>query len=609
VPLSPRELDVYGAVTDPTDWQHWWELNQDRFLSRERLGTASVRSSDDDFYLGAGQQNQGRTDDSTAQAAAQRAIVHVLKEGGPRARTEAAFLAAIDSRDSLVRQCMRFGVELQLAKGDAHSASTAVFALGATGDAESIELLTRIAQDDEAARAMRKDATLDERIRAFAATGLGLAAGASDNAAVRQKAIETLARIIDDEDTPPAVRKGALVGFGLVPLALATDTSICYCGDCVREQPGASFQAQVGYLAEHVIADRDYDPPTRAEAVTALGRLVGARLNTIPDDVKRGVVSMLHRVLDGRSRQTEIVRESAILALGLIGDADASHEDAWVRWALRRAARSGSDMERRFALMSLALTGGRKGQSATPWAATNEVRSELRGHLDKGLGGVRPWAALALGVLGHDLRRAGQATDSTVDAALEAQLRRARRSERGAHALAIGLRGASQCATSLSDVFEHERDESARSYAALALGLAEVRGATKALEAVLFAPEALPLLRVRSGIALGLLKNESVVPRLVAELETPLAEARLHATIATLAQLFDPRGSDALAELVTGTERTRSMRVQEEALRALGRNIEPRARQWRAVLAHGANYRAVERGKPEAFGSVVLEVR
>jgi len=399
------------------------------------------------------------------------------------------------------------------------------------------------------------------------------------------------------------------VGLGLVPLPVETDSSVCYCGECARENPNGSFQAQVSFLLEHVIADRDYDPLARAEAITALGRLVGARYNTVPNDIKRGIVGTLHRVLDERSRQTQVVRESAILAFGLIGDADASHEDSWVRWSLRRAARSGKDFERRFALISLALTASRAGQGTEPWAATDEVRAELLQHLAQGLGGVRPWAALSLGVLEHDLRRAGQAPSVSVNTALEAQLRRARRSERGAIALALGLAGASERAATLNDVLEHERDPAAQSYAALALGLAGVGDAKGALDEVMLADEAHPLLRLRSGIALGLLGSQEVVPRLVDSFAQPMTEVHLHATIASLAQVGDPRAIDPLAALVVDTTKSPPDRVREEALRALGRLVEPRTLAWRSALANGANYRALDRETPGNVGSVLLEVR
>lgn len=595
-PMTPSAFDLgeLGATNDPLDWQLWWAHNKDRFLTRERFSSRDARTSNDDFYLGRGQRDQGPGSDVGRRAAIDRAahgaLKHVLTEGGKTPQVVAALLSAAGLDTTQAQLVYLAGYYLE--KSAEEVAAAAAFALGSTGSTEHAPLLMSLVRNDADARARHRGEPLPEHVRALAATGLGLAAGACNDQALRREVVALLAHLVAAEDTSRMLRVAAVEGLGLVPLPLAADADVCYCGACAREAPSASFQAQVTFIIEHVVGNRDFDPLVRAHAVTALGRLVGARLDEVPYDIKRGAVGTLQRVLDPRGRQPEVVRESAVLALGLVTDADASFEDDLARWALRRAARSGGQQERRFALMALAQAGSRMGQSEAPFAATGDVEKELLQHLGQGRSGLQPWAALSLGVLEHGLRAAGQEPSEGAIQRLNSALARERKSDRGAVALALGLCGKGEHSHALLAAFNGERDVVARAYLALALGLAdEVEAAASLLKAV-NADEVDPRVRLTSGLALGLLGSNDVVPALVEIAQSKTHDEIVRAVAEALGRTEDPRSAEALSTLIVENEMRRGEPVLEACVRGLGRLVERKSSTWRTVMANGGNYHA-----------------
>jgi len=285
------------------------------------------------------------------------------------------------------------------------------------------------------------------------------------------------------------------------------------------------------------------------------------------------------------------VKCSAVLALGLIGDADEDEVDRWIRWALNRSARSGDPLERRFAMIALARVGARKGQLTDGFAATSSVRKDLLHHLARARKDLKPWAGLALGVLGWHLYDEGGPVDPNVDRALQRAMRKARGvQDLGAYAVAVGLRGNRDAGEYLLDRMDGIKDEAARSYAALAVGMSGVRGAIEPLQAVLSQAEEDPLMATRAGIALGLLGDSSIVGSLITILEESESEAQRIAAARTLGYLGDRRAVETLCGLITDGEATEA--VREAAMAALGFVSDSAATTWRQRLAGGVNYLA-----------------
>lgn len=623
-PISPYKLDKYGTIDDPTDWRLWWEFNKDLYLRFANINTGEVRSGSDDFFLGRGQQSErigGRASDKLIDETIVPALLEGLRIGGSNPFAQSALVALTKIGGEEHRQRFDFTTKwfLEQANGTEAMRPTAAFALGIGGDLANLHMLRELAKDSEAGRAIFKGPAVPEAMRAHATYGLGVLASRTHDQDVRKTVVRDLIDLLEAKYEKPKkgeervsndVQVAAMIALGLVPLHVDETVVACYCGKCVVPDPETSLYPQVTYLMRYFTADKDFDPFLRAHAATTLGRLVAARPAGVTERMKEGISEVLIRALENSSKQPALVRESAVLALGLIGDADEGDTDQWIRWALGRAARAGTPLEQRFAMVSLAQIGGRPGDAEGPFAATPDVEKTLLHHLASARKDVKPWAGLALGVLGHSLREDGQPLASNVDNALLGALKAARRgADFGAYALALGLRGTSSSSGELMKRFEDLRDEDARGYAALALGLMGAREAIKPLQDVLRDGDALPLLQTRAGIALGLLGDSSVVGQLLTLAANGPKEkdASREAAVAALGFVGDKRAVDRLCEILTDKEK-HSDSLRETAVVAVGFLADRTARPWRTVFTLGSNYRAEVPSYTSGKGTGILNL-
>jgi len=616
-PISPYKLDKYGSVDDPTDWRLWWEFNKDLYLRYVNINTGEVRTGSDDFYLGQGQQSEvvgGRVSDELIDQSIVPALLKAVELGGTNPFVQSAVVTMTKIGGSEYRSQFDFITRwfLELPNGTDVMHPTAAFALGLGGNVSDLQTLRDLALDTEVGRTLVKGPEVPREMRAYATYGLGLLASRSSDAAVRGQVVRDLIDILETKGEKPSKRgrgrdKGdgddeysndvqvaAMIALGLVPLHVDEDVVACYCGKCVVPEPETSLYPQVTYLMRYFTADKEYDPFLRAHAATTLGRLVAARPAGVTERMKEGIAEVLIRALENSSKQPALVRESAVLALGLIGDADDGEVDQWIRWALSRSARAGTDLEKRFALIALAHIGGRPGEGDEPFGALDDVRRVLLGQLASAKKNVKPWAGLALGVLGHSLREDGVPLDGAVDHALRSMLKNVRRGgDFGAYAVALGLRQDAASIEPLLERFDELRDEDARGYAALALGLVGAREAIAPLQAVLMEADTMPLLQTRAGVALGMLGDTTVVSQLLelAANGVPEKAASREAAVAALGFIGDKRAVDRLCEILVDKEK-HSETLRETAMIAVGFLADRTAKPWRSVYTLGCNYRA-----------------
>jgi HEAT repeat protein len=454
-------------------------------------------------------------------------------------------------------------------------------------------------------------------LRAYAAYGLGLLGAEIDDMPVRSRIVADLVQLLDEELDTNELQVAAMVALGLVPLEMDAEAVVCVCGGCKVSGPETNFQSQVTYLMRYFTADREFDPTVRAHTATTLGRLIAAAAEVAPeellpplDEIKGATAEFLIGALQKYARQPLVVQQSAVLALGLIGDADDQEVDQWIRHELKRAAgHSGDPLAKRFALMALAEVGAREGQGDQPWAGTQEVRGQLLQVLSRGKKSVKPWAGLALGVLGHELALASQPLDPSVDKALQRMTKLAKNADDlGAYALAAGLRRDRSAAPQLLSKLEKTKHDDARAYAAMGLGLMGAREAVEPLQAILADSEG--SVRNRAGLALGMLGDVSVVERLIAELQDPDTTTEEKAALAqALGFIGDQRAVDALVRLAHDKETEGMMSVaRDRAVLALGLLADAGTAAWRVRLAHGANYRAETESLTNAERTGVLDL-
>lgn len=633
---DPYDLDRYGTTSDPTDWQLWWQFNRDRFLRFSGINTAGAYTGSDGFYLGKGEVLRdtagGRAGDQLIDTVLAEALKNGLQQGGSNEFCKSA-LIAMSKVGGEQQFHYDFVTRWFLANGTPEMHPTAAFVLGLMGGEKDVALLRAIALNTkEGCEAITPEgkpttARVPMEIRSFAAYGLGMIGSRSPKTELRQEIVKALVEIIENDDAEARdARVAAMIAMGLVPLQVDEDVVACYCGTCVVPDPHTSLRPQVTYLLRYFTGDKEFDPILRAHTATTLGRLVAARPDGMTDRMKEGVAEVLVRALRPSSRQPENVRESAVLALGLIGDADNDPIDEWIRWAIKKSIKGGDDMEQRFALIALAETGGHRGQGDDPFSALGEIRATLRRELTAGKKRIKPWAALATGVLGFELSAKGVPLDPKMDAALGNVIRVGKRvDDLGAYALAAGMRGSDAVLDELRPKVEKIRDDAARGYVAMGLGMLQDRESRDVLSEVYAESDESPVLQVRLGLALGLLGEGGVVDDLVASLEAAekayaelpdeapaetLAqhEAKLVAAITALGYIGDKRGLEALSRVVVDAEKSMPMAAREAAVVGLGMMGDRSPRPWRIAMTMGANYRARTATLTTGEGAGVLDL-
>ena len=618
-PDNPFSVGEGETVTDPTAWQLWWDVNRDRYLRWANLDTGVAMTGSDSWYLGTGQRAErvgGRLGAELVQDELVPHLVKAIEVGGSNEYVKGALLALGKIGGEQNFATFDFLMRFFLKEGLPELNNTAAFSLGVLADARNLEFLTALARDGAVARELLGKPEVPTEMRAFATYGLGILGSRTDDAATRRAVVETLvAQLEDDAPRTNDLQVAAMVAMGLVPLPFDDDAEVCICGECKVEGPEQHYQAQVTYLMRYFTADREFDATVRAHTATTLGRLVGhgqaaagQEFQAPALEIKEGVAEILIESLRRYAKQPPIVQQSAVMALGLAGDADAEEVDHWIRHELAKQAGHGDPLAKRFALMALAEVGSRKGQGAEPWAGTDKTRAELMQILSRGKKNERAWAALALGVFGWHLDQVAQPLEPSVDRALVHAAKKARGSDDlGAVALALGLRRHDASEDVLVKKLAKVKDPSAQGHAALALGLMGARDAVGTLQERLGEEDLDPTLQARLGLALGMLGDSSVVETLVERMATSEDEDEQAALASALGFLGDRRSLDALAELMLDTDKGYAV-SRDKAVLALGFLADAASTPWRSLLAHGCNYRAETPTLTSADGKGVLDL-
>ncbi|MDE0915633.1 MAG: HEAT repeat domain-containing protein, partial [Planctomycetota bacterium] len=599
-------------MDDPGAWQLWWSFNKDPYLRYGRINTGKSNTLGGDFYLGKGERIRtigGRASLATIQGKVVPGILAAMKDGGSNEFMRGALLALAKIGAEKSTSNLEFTLNwfLDGDNGNQLMNFTAPVALGILANKDSYEALAGLARDDEMGRKVygRK---VNDPMRAFATYGLGLIGSHTTDTNMRRRIVRDLIACLEDESSDNSdLKVAAMTAMGLVPLEVVEDDMVCFCGTCKVADPDTSLGSQVTYLLRYFTSDGEYDATVRAHTATTLGRLIEAQPEGMSARLKEVVTQFLVDSLGKYARQPDDVRRSAVLALGLIGDADRDKADVWIRNALTRSARRGDPIEKRFALISLARSGARKGTGEDPFSGTASTRKELLTALSKGKKEIRPWAALATGILGYHLRDEGGQMDPGVDHALRIALGRTKKpDEVGALALAVGLRGDSEAAENLVSQLEKAKTEDARSYASLGLGLAGDSSAVEPLQAALGGASEEPLLASRSGLALGLLGDTEVVQALLDTLGDTDDEATRKAIVQALGYIGDERSIDSLVTIMSDTNEDKEVRTQ--AVVALGYAADRAALNWRSKIASGVNYLAQSDMLTSSDGSGILDI-
>jgi HEAT repeat protein len=220
---------------------------------------------------------------------------------------------------------------------------------------------------------------------------------------------------------------------------------------------------------------------------------------------------------------------------------------------------------------------------------------------------VRPWAAVALGVLAHELRANGAAVPGDIPAALRSGLERARTTDEfAACALGAGLAGDLSLAEPLIAGLSSYKEDTARGMAALGLGMMRASSAVPALRAVLDEPVHRPAVHGRAALALGMIGEDLLVPELVTKLKAA-TNAEAQASLArAIGGIGSPEAVEALVAIVGDVKG--ALPARRAALQALGTLAASEGPRWNATLGPNQNYLAATWTLTNKDGSGVFDL-
>jgi len=603
-PLSPTTRAALAEQTEPNAWQIWWAFNQGRYLEFGKyvnsLGTVTFTGSD----------SGAKTSQEVLEAKLQPALLKAIEIGGDCDLVNSLLvaLAKLGNPEDEV-QCTRFEFTLNwLLKNDIPSiAESAAIAHGVLASEGAVEILTQTLADSEAGRKALETEEIGYRTRAFAAYALGLIGRNSKQSALKQTVVKSLVEAMDlddEEDATKDIRVAAMVSLGLVRL---DRDETCTC-DGYDHEPWTSRQALMWFLLEYFCKPDENPWLLRSYCATAMAKQLE---NVDTDKYKAYVTDALCEALKTSSREQLAVRQSCIIALGIIGDADDDAVDKSIRLTLTRMCGHAEEQCRRFAMIAMGEVGGRPGDDPDkPLGAAPEVRKFLLKCLARAQKEYRPWCALALGVMGYGQAKAGAEPSEDITNALRSKLSAAREPEDfGAYAIALGLRHDEGAADLILKRMRKWRgDDDAIGNAVLALGMCGNREAVEDLRGLLLDSVARPQVHRQAAMALAMLGDTSLTQQLVGGLTNKAAtKAERMAYATAISYVADARHLDDLLTLLRSEALDDTFRgfVAMALGQIADRGLEP----WNSCISCDVNYLAGVETLTNCEGTGVIDRR
>lgn len=560
-----------GFDSGPTleSWRYWWAFNKDRFL---RLREAVARPSGVATPAGADDLLAGRAAAADYRPRAEQiegVVVPALFEALAAEKQADVQCAAMISLAKAGAEGARVVEALRgrLADGNQTIAENAALSLGILGAAEAIPLLRALFLDDGEGRAACRRKEVPWRTRAMAAYGLGLLGSQTRNPHYRAR--------IQDCLLAPFLEKGLRGGARDVAVAAALALAM------VPDRDQRAALALERYYQENSAREE----VVCAHLPSAIARLLEGET---PADRERYAVAAI-AALEGNKTSPRLARPAFAQALGLLvraGDPFAPAVEKALREAVERDL-SRSPESAYLALMALGAVAGTK----PPGSAAETFLLE-RALAQGGRTAVRAWGALALGVEGFaQSQRNELGPGDSVAEALARKAAEVRDPEQlAAFAVALGLRRARSQAPLCARLLEEVKVDDFRGYFALALGMMGSRDHAKEIGTLVGESARRPAVFQQGAIALGLLGEKEVVPRLVALLRDPKNQSFvLQSAVAdSLGYVGDHRAVDPLATLLRDNQATASARAF--AAVALGQMSDKEWYPWNAKISAHLNY-------------------
>lgn len=612
LPQSPEDANASARATwalssgmnarpDLLRWQAWWGFNRDEFLQlKSHLHTADVLAGSDEAFLGqqAFALGELRPAPDDVFGAVAPALVQLLEGESSNELVSGALVALAKVGDAPGKHEVALRIAPFLADASQEVAETAAVALGILGTPREVELLREILEGDLAALRAREialKAAPSERVRAFAAYGLGLI-GQRDEGPVRERIVGVLGKWMREQRAAAAqddIPVACVVALGLVPLPSDPFALPLQRVGALPERM-CSFEEQVRWMLA-VLEERGESPRVRAHVPVALARLLhtsqGRRCG-----LRRLALERFTARLEADFEESVDVRTGCVIALGQL--LSAGPEDTAARAALLRVKSVFPDpVLACFALISLGRASCRPGFDEAPFAALEDGPAGTRMYLCEQLRGPssvqRCYAALALGLLERGADEVGQERSERSLAALRAALKATSSpDETGACAIALGLardRGANEL---LRQRLVSTSDERALGFVAVALGLVGDRSSAPRLRELVATSRFQPELLRQAALGLGLLGDKQVVPLLLEMLARAPSLSSQAAIASALGLIGDARALNGLIA-ITHEHGQRTDLARAHAAVALGMCADKAQLPWNAGFASDTNFRAV----------------
>ncbi|MEW6074442.1 MAG: HEAT repeat domain-containing protein [Planctomycetota bacterium] len=604
--VPPSIADTFGA--DFTDWSIWWGFNREPYLLLSRGGYRNLPLTHDGSVRRAGGRTgprapaELRPSPETIRGAIVPALLAALAANPSNFEVDAILQAlgriGEEPADRLASGELTRTIAGFLAHPSAGIAENACVALGILGQPGAVRTLAAVAGNTEAGRTACGRSEVPDRMRAFAAYGLGLTAQRSRNVDVRRYAINELWSVLGRRQKVQDIQVACVLAIGLAASA----------GDPAALDDSLPFQGSAPVLVDSLLAfleEDDNDFLVRAHVPTTLARLA----NQVSEEAQARIVDALLARLARRTRDRNEIRQSCLLALGLVADADEDPRDVRVRKALMAAAEEGDQLARAYALIGLAQIAGRRGTGfGDREAGTAEIRRFFFTSLPQANVHTKAWLAMALGVMGNALAAENRPLTPADRSALRLHLGASTSPDVVSSLfLAAGLVRDAEAVPVILDRIADFQDDVVRARGALALGLTGSRDGIEPVRSLLLEARYRPLLLVETSLALGLMGDLQLVPTLLGMLAKADSLSTRIAVMVALGNAGDTRAVEPLLALLEEGSATATQRAW--AAYSLGRLADKEEMPWTAKISTDINYSANPPSLTNPDGAGIIDFR
>ncbi|MDF1797874.1 MAG: HEAT repeat domain-containing protein [Planctomycetota bacterium] len=590
-------------TADLTEWSYWWEFNKAGYLNlRDNLRGKVVDTGTADWFLGKNTQKQDLDRRAPRKEDIDQLVVPALLEA-----------LHTETHNDIITGCLmalakigdktgedgssRFQEEFVAFLSDSNPEirETAALAIGILGNDSGLDTLKALAMDDPTGRELVGGREVDRRTRTFATFGLGMIARQSAHDVVRADVFATLTGLLDGQSSATRdIEVACINALGLFQM----DTI----GGTVETEGGgesASLHAQAEYLLGF-LRDEGRSDYSRAHCPAALARMFEARGSDLGELWRERILQALLEGVKDRDLDKQVQR-GMVLAMGQLADCDSDEVDRASREFLTKGLRNVTDQQtRRFGLVSMAqLVANPAKDDSGLRPVVGEILRQLAGNRN----GAREWAAISVGLIGNE---APDELSPDLVHALKMGLEEQRGPRVSAYAIGAGLTGSEEFTEPLLEQLDKIRDDTARGYICVALGMIGDPTAIRTIQEVIADSTYRGALMQQAAVGLGLLGGYESSALLVDTLVASKSLAVKASMANALGLIGDRRSLEPLVALLSTKEQPDLARGLAAA--ALGNICSGSMLPWNEPLARNINYRAATETLTGLGGRGILDI-